>query len=35
LSFKLVPNQSKGKYMRTGLTPMGGKRGQTDSVSEE
>lgn len=34
LSFKLVPNQSKAKYMRIVLTSMDGKRGRTDSVSE-
>jgi hypothetical protein len=35
LSFKLVPNQSKAKYMRIVLTSMDGKRGQADSVSEK
>ena len=30
LSFELVPNQSKAKYMRIVLTPMNGKREQED-----
>jgi len=33
LSFKLVPNQSKAKYMRIVLTSMDGKRGRSNPVA--